>query len=150
MPEGAETMNDQVINDMKIKVSPPSKQGGFRDFELLETYDYGDGTPPIPVSFRWNGASSFIGRQRGLFSSCGHDRDYDRIIEIILQNGWRKSWAKVRPLKKVADRELLKHMISHDRQHRVIAWIFYIGVRLGGWCAVWNGVRKMKKQRSEQ
>ena len=126
-------MDTQVINDMKIKVSPPKERGGFRNFELLETYNYNDGTLPIPKGFQWNGASSWIGRQRGLFSSCGHDRDYDRIIDIIFQNGWRKSWTKVRGLKKLADRDLRRHMTSHDRQHRVIAWIFYLAVRIGGW-----------------
>ena len=136
-----------MIEDMDIRVSPPNKRGGFRDFELLRTYDYKDGTPPIPSGFRWNGASSWIGRQRGLFSSCGHDRDYDHIINIILQNGWRRSWAKVRPLKKVADRDLRRHMTSHDRQHRVIAWIFYLAVRIGGWLVIWWDIRKLKKQR---
>ena len=133
-----------MIDDMDVRISPPSKRGGLRNFKLLSPYDYHDGRV-VEAGKEWNGASSFIGRQRGLFSSLAHDDDYDKMITIVLKVGWRKQWPLLKKMKLKADQNLRRHMVSHDNQHRVLAWIFYIGVRLGGWVAIWWDVRAQRK-----
>lgn len=139
LPEQVETA------EFKIVVRPPQKQGGLREFSLIERVAMFDWTTgrmgwvnPESAKDAWNGSSAPIGRQRSLIASLRHDIAYS-----MLAKRWAAIKEKPREFRKIhlgkwkQDRELADKIFAcdmfyydHQPYHRVM--YSYHALRLFG------------------